>query len=533
MSKDWTDAPGNTPGNSFGPIYLQIITQNEWLVQEMYEKLQRDPSSVDKSWQDFFQSIDGTKFLNTLMNSTMDNPPVSTLLNKQQVNMISSQLDDDVQTSPRHARKPISSITVDEFESYSNSPNELAPTLTKKPRKKPPLIKFLFIGILILVSLFVSSTMAYAAFFQNGQDVSTSKNSFAKLYEAIFQRGADNFTSEDTFTTTVALGNVSIVLNAPGNVINTSDILLTPSLREPISNIFVKVGDVVSKGTLLGTLKDTRQLSNLADAKLALLVAEKETSNKKTESDLKIAKAYLEAKKASYNYQLDQLSQTKLISPIDGIVSTVNGAVNEYPLPDSYTQTGGAKPMFAISSNLPPQFEAIVNVADGSNLYVGKPVSIVFDLPESQVQRLANLQPSSSPTPQASGSPIPSPSDIRLVPTTFTGVISALIPIPPAEGVIPGIKVVVDFDEKIPSINPGYSGVLTASVIAASNAVLVPNGAIYPYGGLFRVNVVSSIGGKKVITPTLVKLGVVGISSTQILEGVQVGDEIEVGYKND
>jgi hypothetical protein len=49
---------------------------------------------------------------------------------------------------------------------------------------------------------------------------------------------------------------------------------------------------------------------------------------------------------------------------------------------------------------------------------------------------------------------------------------------------------------------------------------------------LFRVNVVSNIGGKKVITPTLVKLGVVGKSSTQILEGVQVGDEIEVGYKN-
>ena len=532
MSKDWTDAPGNNPGNSFGPIYLQIITQNEWLVQEMYEKLQRDPSSVDKSWQDFFGSIDGTKFLNTLMNSARNNPPVSTLFNKQQVNMISSRLDDDVQTSPRHARKPISSIGVDEFESYSNSPNELAPTLTKKPRKKPPLIKFLFIGILILVSLFVSSTMAYVAFFQNGQDVSTSKNSFAKLYDAIFQVDAENFTSEDTFTTSVALGNVSIVLSAPGTFINSNDIFLTPSLREPISNIFVKVGDVVSKGTLLGTLKDTRQLSNLADAKLALFVAEKETSNDKTESDLKIGKAYLEAKKASYNYHLDQLSQTKLISPIDGVVSTVNGAVNEYPLPDSYTQTGGAKPMFAISSNLPPQFESIVNVVDGSNLYVGKPVSIVFDLPESQVQRLANLQPSISPTPKSSVSPSPSP-EPPLVPTTFAGVISSLIPIPPVEGVKPGIKVVVDFNQKIPSINPGYLGILKASVIAASNAVLVPNGAIYPYGGLFRVNVVSSIGGKKVITPTLVKLGVVGISSTQILEGVQVGDEIEVGYKNE
>jgi multidrug efflux pump subunit AcrA (membrane-fusion protein) len=532
MSKDWTDAPGNNPGNSFGPIYLQIITQNEWLVQEMYEKLQRDPTSVDKSWQDFFQSIDGTKFLNGLMNSALGETPISTLFSKQQVNMISSQSDDDVQTSPRHARKPISSIGVDEFESYSNLSNELAPALNENARKKHPQKKFLLISSLILVSLFLASTMIYAAFFQNGRDASFSKNSFSKLYDSIFQKDAGNFNSEDTFTSTVALGNVSIVLNASGTVINTNDVLLTPSIREPISNIFVSVGDVVSKGTLLGTLKDTRQVTNLADAKLDLLISEREGSNAKTPLDLKIAKANLESKQAKYNFHLDQLSQSKLISPIDGVVSMVNGAVNEYPLQDNYQSIGGPRPMFAISSNLPPQFEALVNVADGSNLYSGQSVSIVFDLPESQVQRLANLQPSASPTPKPSASPTPSSLDALLVPTTFTGVISSLIQIPPAEGVIPGIKVVVDFDKKIPSINPGYAGVLKASVIAVSNAVLVPNEAIYPYGGLFRVNVVSNVGGKKVVTPTIVKLGVVGFSTTQILEGVQVGNQIEVGYEN-
>jgi hypothetical protein len=188
--------------------------------------------------------------------------------------------------------------------------------------------------------------------------------------------------------------------------------------------------------------------------------------------------------------------------------------------------------MFGISSNLPPQFEAIINAVDGSNLSVGKPVSIVFDLPESQVQRLGNLQPSSSPTPKTSASRSPSATESPLVPTTFTGVISSIIPIPPAETVKPGLKVIVDFNQKILSVNPGFSGVFKASVVAASNVVLVPNEALYPYGGLFRVNVVSIVGGKKVVTPTLVKLGVVGVSSTQILEGVQVGDQIEVGSKN-
>jgi hypothetical protein len=107
-----------------------------------------------------------------------------------------------------------------------------------------------------------------------------------------------------------------------------------------------------------------------------------------------------------------------------------------------------------------------------------------------------------------------------------------MIPIPPAIGEKPGINVLVDFNEKIPSIDIGYAGILKASVIAASDAIVVPNEAIYPYGGLFRVNVVSNVGGKKVVTPTLVELGVVGVSSTQILKGVRVGDEIEVGFKN-
>jgi 2-oxoglutarate dehydrogenase complex dehydrogenase (E1) component-like enzyme len=174
MSEAGTGTPVSPAGNSFGPIYLQIISQNQWLVQEMYEKLQRDPSSVDKAWQDFFKSIDGTKFLNGLMNSALGETPISTLFSKQQVNMISSQSDDDAQNSPRHVRKPVVSSVVDEFDSYSNSANQLPPALNEKSRKKRPLIRFLLISSLILVSLFLASTMIYAAFLQNDQDTSIS-----------------------------------------------------------------------------------------------------------------------------------------------------------------------------------------------------------------------------------------------------------------------------------------------------------------------------------------------------------------------
>ena len=50
-----TQAGANTPANHFGGTF----GPNEWLVQEMYERYQQDPSSVDKAWWDFFADFKG------------------------------------------------------------------------------------------------------------------------------------------------------------------------------------------------------------------------------------------------------------------------------------------------------------------------------------------------------------------------------------------------------------------------------------------------------------------------------------------
>ena len=187
--------------------------------------------------------------------------------------------------------------------------------------------------------------------------------------------------------------------------------------------------------------------------------------------------------------------------------------------------------MFLVSSNVPPQFQSVVDITDGSKLFVGKMVSVVFNLTKPQTQQQGNVQPSASPSPSATPAASPSPTVAALVPTTFSGIIKSMTPIPPAVGVKPGIQVNVDFNQKIPNINPGLSGVLKSVVIAASRVATVPNEAIHPYGGLYRLNVVSYVNNKKITTPRLVTLGVVGDTSTQILAGIKVGDQIEVSYK--
>jgi len=67
-----SEAGANTPANHFGGSF----GPNEWLVQEMYERYQVDPASVDKAWWDFFADFKGTPSLNTSANSASPKPGV-------------------------------------------------------------------------------------------------------------------------------------------------------------------------------------------------------------------------------------------------------------------------------------------------------------------------------------------------------------------------------------------------------------------------------------------------------------------------
>lgn len=51
MAESAQDNPTTTPASDFGA--------NEWLVDEMYERYQKDPQSVDKAWWDYFEARDG------------------------------------------------------------------------------------------------------------------------------------------------------------------------------------------------------------------------------------------------------------------------------------------------------------------------------------------------------------------------------------------------------------------------------------------------------------------------------------------
>ena len=48
--------PESTPSSSSSATVPEEFGANEWLVEEMYDRFQADPASVDQTWVDYFKA---------------------------------------------------------------------------------------------------------------------------------------------------------------------------------------------------------------------------------------------------------------------------------------------------------------------------------------------------------------------------------------------------------------------------------------------------------------------------------------------
>jgi len=120
-----SEAGANTPANHFGGSF----GPNEWLVQEMYERYQVDPASVDKAWWDFFADFKGTPSLNTSTNSGSSKPGVPPIPK--------SQLTKPVEPSPVVTPQPKAVVSQPIIEKISEQITN--PITTLKPAD--PIVK--------------------------------------------------------------------------------------------------------------------------------------------------------------------------------------------------------------------------------------------------------------------------------------------------------------------------------------------------------------------------------------------------------
>ncbi len=110
-------------------------------------------------------------------------------------------------------------------------------------------------------------------------------------------------------TTTASVADVQSTVSASGTVLSPGDVGVSPSVSEPITNIYVKVGQHVTAGTLMATLNSVTLLDSLNQAK-AQLATEQITFNSDKQA---IANAQLNvAQQISLNATNEATDQTNV-----------------------------------------------------------------------------------------------------------------------------------------------------------------------------------------------------------------------------
>ncbi|MCU0642988.1 MAG: efflux RND transporter periplasmic adaptor subunit [bacterium] len=152
----------------------------------------------------------------------------------------------------------------------------------------------------------------------------------------------------------VQRGDITQIVSASGKIQPEVEVKISANISAEIISMFVKEGDIVRRGQLLVVLDSTkykvavdRAKSTKKSREASLQKAESEykrTSDlnqqnltslaelENAEANLKLAESQLDQAKADVNQAIDDLSKTRLYSPLAGTVTLVNKEVGEIAL---------------------------------------------------------------------------------------------------------------------------------------------------------------------------------------------------------
>ena len=340
-------------------------------------------------------------------------------------------------------------------------------------------------------------------------------------------------------TTTVKRGNITDVVEASGpiNPVNTTEVGALVSGE--ILKIYVDYNSVVKKGDLMAVIDQTQILASLSEAKASLSSAKESLNSAQKSYDLaklnyeryktlyeknyvsrvnmeEYELAYVNAKSALNSAQASvvraqsnvdtaekNLSNTKIVSPIDGVVLTRK-------VSEGQTITAGfsTPELFVVAQDLTKmQIEAKVSEADIVKIKEGQRAEFTIDgyMGEKFPGTVRQVRTNYVDTSTSSGS------------TSYT--------------------VIVDVANEDLRLKPGMTATLTIYTDEKENVLVVPNEALrfspssntekYNNTGVWKME--RGEGLKRVD----VTIGIIAAKNTEITGGdVQEGDRIVIGENN-
>jgi macrolide-specific efflux system membrane fusion protein len=301
----------------------------------------------------------------------------------------------------------------------------------------------------------------------------------------------------------VTQGDVTASVSASGNVQSASTAAATFVTDGTVTEILVKVGDVVSKGQKLAKVDATLAQAQLDTAKANRTAAGANLTRVRAAggdaASVAAASATVSSADAEVAGAEAAVEGTVLTAPIAGTVTAVNGAIGSASNAtagsgsgsDSGSDSGAGTGFVAIADLATLQVSANFAEADATKLTVGQAAAITWS---------------------------------ALSGTRATGTVATVAPTATTQNNVNSYAVVVSIASPPAGVRLGQSTTVQVTVAEAAGAVRVPTLALRGSGNQRTVDVM--VDGA--VETRTVEIGVEGNQFAEVRSGLAVGDRVVV-----
>ena len=234
--------------------------------------------------------------------------------------------------------------------------------------------------------------------------------------------------------------------------------------------------------------------ASIDSAQSALKLYQLQNSNSTTATTVAVDQAQITVAQSNLVTAQKNLAGATVVAPVSGKVASISNTLIGSTISSNTTPTNGATSAtgFIVLTDVGGlQVTAGFSESDVAKIAVGQSASIAF-----------------TALPNATGDA--KVASVALLPTTSSGATT--------------YTVTFQLTGKIAGLKPGMTATATVTVADSPNAISVTSRAVTTRGSGSFVNVVTTVKGKQVETPTPVVVGIVGDSSDEILSGLKVGE---------
>ena len=293
---------------------------------------------------------------------------------------------------------------------------------------------------------------------------------------------------------TVQQGNIVQEVSASGKVESPTRVDLQFKNSGEITFLKTEVDQKVKKGEVLAKQDASLLYAQLKQAQATLKNQEyklrsREENNIKNyddKYDIKAQKALVEQAQADIELQRAKISETVLVSPMDGVIVTANSEVGEIAKPETL--------IVSIISDESLQINVDVAETAIANVKVGQTVRITLDAFDNAIE--------------------------------WAGTVTEIDSTETIRGGAVYYKTIVSFDKKDPSIKSGMTANIWIKTAISENTLLIPVSALQNNNSIVRVLQGKQVVEKEVTTGLKNDAGMV-----EIVSGLSQGEQLIIGNK--